>query len=131
MVFRVTIAGSYHKHLSRIFEARDIFEENGIEVLRPSDNAEANPPEDVVLAQDTRLAQFSAIDRCDFLYLVNPGGYIGPAATLEAGYAYRAGVPVYSQETPFDGDVAAIIAGSGTPEEVLDAFRESQEKPAS
>lgn len=130
MIFRVTIAGSFHKHLSRIFEARESFEQNGVEVLRPGEDAEPNPPEDVVLAQDTRLAQFSAIDRCDFLYLVNPGGYIGPASTLEAGYAYRAGVPVYSQEVPFDGDVAAIISGSGSPEDVLDAFRESQEKPS-
>ena len=123
MVYRVTIAGSYHKHLERIQEARLQFEDLGADVLRPVGDAEANPPEDVVLAQDTRLAQFSAIDRCDLLYLVNPGGYIGPAATLEAGYAYRAGVPVYTQETPSDGDVAAIVERSGSPEEVLEAVQ--------
>lgn len=122
MVFRVTIAGSYHKHLDRIQEARSQFEDLRAHVLRPAAGAEANPPEDVVLAQDTRLAQFEAIDRCDFLYLVNPGGYIGPAATLEAGYAYRAGKPVFSQETPSDGDVAAVVSASGTPEEILRVF---------
>lgn len=128
MIVRVTIAGSYRKHLHRIYEARDLFHDAGAEVLRPREGAEPNPPDDVVLAQDTRLAQFQAIDTCDVLYIVNPGGYIGPATTLEAGYAYRAGVPVFSQEPPSDNDVAAICAGSGSPEEVLVVFEESKEK---
>ena len=45
---------------------------------------------------------FRAIAQSDFVLIVNPGGYIGPSSSLEIGYAYSKGVPVFCTEVPKD-----------------------------
>jgi len=42
----------------------------------------------------------AAIDRADFLYVLNPGGYIGLSTAFEIGYAMESDKPIYMQETP-------------------------------
>jgi hypothetical protein len=136
MAVKVTIAGSYSKHLPRLLEVRAQFVELGIEVLRPaSDQVISEPDEDTVRLQGDpsdpellRAAQFRAISDSDFLYLVNPGGYVGPAATLESGYAYRAGTPIYSSEPPFESDVKAIVSAVGDPERTVRAYNKMRSR---
>jgi hypothetical protein len=133
MAVKVTIAGSYRKHRPRLLEIRAGFVELGADVLRPaSDRVISDEDQDTVRLQGDpsdpellRAAQFRAISDSDFLYLVNPGGYVGPAATLEAGYAYRAGTPIYSSEPPFESDVAAIVSAVGDPEKALRAYNKT------
>lgn len=118
----VTISGSYGKHLSRILEARADFLGLGVRVLRPASDQVLESEEGLVrMAGDPatpgalRAAQFQAISGADFLYLVNPGGYVGPAATLEAGYAYRGHTPIFAAEPPFEADLREIVTAVGDP----------------
>jgi nucleoside 2-deoxyribosyltransferase len=128
MPLKVTISGSYNKHLDRILEARTRFLEMGAEVLRPQNKEVLAAKGDFVRlqgdtgsAQDIHDAQLNAIRHSDFIYVVNPGGYVGPSATFEAGYAAGQGIPVVAQEAPFEGAVA-LKARVGTPEEAFLLF---------
>jgi len=127
---RVTISGSYHKHLDRILAAREKFLELGVEVLRPRTDEVAAVNEDVVLlAGDApevaavQDAQLGAIEESDLLYVVNPGGYVGPSATFEVGFARRQKTPVVTSEVAFEAIVASS-SRTGTPEEALAFLQE-------
>jgi NTP pyrophosphatase (non-canonical NTP hydrolase) len=50
----------------------------------------------------------AAIRRSDFLYVVNPEGYLGPSVTPEVGYAIAHFVPVFCQERPTDYMVSLL-----------------------
>lgn len=130
---KVTIAGSYRKHLERILEAKQRFEALGAEVLRPRASTavavsdadaelirlEGDPEERRAL----RAAQFAAIAGSDLVYVVNPGGYVGGAATLEVGYAHRGESLIAASEAPFEADVADVVTIIGSPEEALQELR--------
>ena len=54
-------------------------------------------------ARDSKRAEadhLQAISNSDFLYIVNPGGYIGPSATFEIGHAVGRSVPVFCMAAP-------------------------------
>src|SRR5437667_9191932 len=58
-----------------------------------------------------------AISNSNFLYVVNPTGYVGPSAALEVGYAISLGVPVFSSDTPTEEVLGTfIISGKKLPE---------------
>jgi len=127
---KVTIAGSYRKHFDRIAEAKRAFEAEGAEVLRPrTEEVAASDNELVRLEGDpddlraVREAQFEAIRAADVLYVVNPGGYLGPSATIEVGYAHRGGIPVITSEPPFEADVAVLVAAVGSPAQAMERMR--------
>ena len=124
-----TISGSYGKHLSRILEVRAEFLDLEARVLRPASDQVLDSEEGVVRllgdpvgSGELRAAQFRAIAGADFLYLVNPGGYVGPAATLEAGYAYRGHTPIFAAEIPFESDLREIVTAVGDPRKALDVM---------
>jgi hypothetical protein len=128
---RVTISGSYNKHLDRILAARERFVELGAEVLRPRTDRVAEPSPGVVRlegdpedASGVHREQLSAIEASDLVYVVNPGGYVGPAATYEVGYAGRASTPVFCAEAPFEAIVAAS-SQVATPDEAYSALSPS------
>lgn len=127
---KVTIAGSYRKHFDRIVEAKREFEEQGAEVLRPRTETVAASDSELVRLEgdpddlrEVREAQFEAIRGADVLYVVNPGGYVGSAATIEVGYAHRGGTPVVTSEPPFEADVAVLVAAVGSPAQAMDLAR--------
>jgi nucleoside 2-deoxyribosyltransferase len=123
----VTISGSYRKHFDRLMEAKRAFEEMGVKVLRPhSEKIISDEREELVRlegdpkeASAVQEAQLKAIHDSNFVYVVNPGGYVGNAATLEVGYAHRAQTPVVTSEIPFEPAVAAVAALVGSPQEAV------------
>lgn len=127
MAHSVVISGSYRKHFSRIWQCRQEFEQAGVNVLRPATDEVlvesgtmvrlAGDPETV---EGIEAAQLTAISSSELLYVVNPGGYLGPATTLEIGYAHRAGLPIITSEVPYEAAVAAVISGVGSPENAID-----------
>lgn len=130
---KVTISGSYRKHFDRLVSAKKDFTTLGAEVLRPhSDSISVADQELVRLEGDpddlraVQEKQLEALRDSDFVYVVNPGGYLGPSATLEVGYAHRAGTPVYASEQPFEPAVAAVVQGVYAPEEALEHYRETK-----
>jgi hypothetical protein len=130
-LMKVTISGSYRKHFDRLIRAKKDFQSLGAEVLRPHSDEITNADEELVRLEgdpeDIRAVQekqLKALKDCDFVYVVNPGGYLGPSATLEVGYAYRAGTPIITSETPFEPVVAALIKAVATPEEAINLLKE-------
>jgi len=123
MALKVTISGSYHKHLDAVLAARAAFSAAGAEVLRPS-SAEVLEDEGVFVRLEgdpddpaaAHGAQLQAIRRSHLLYVVNPGGYSGTNVTLEIGFAAALGVPICFSERPFEPAMAALAAFVGPAE---------------
>lgn len=129
----ITISGSYRKHFDRLISVKKDFESLGANVLRPHSDEISSADEELVRLEgdpETLRAiqekQLEALRDSDLVYVVNPGGYLGPSATLEVGYAHRAGTPVFTSEAPFEPAVAAVISGVVTPGEAL-ALAENEE----
>jgi hypothetical protein len=51
------------------------------------------------------------IDRADMVYVVNPGGYVGRSVSVDIGYAYARGKPIYAEHAMDDPPVMNILAG--------------------
>lgn len=121
MALKVTISGSYHKHLDAVLAAREAFSAAGADVLRPS-SAEVLEDEGVFVrlegdpddAAAAHGAQLQAIRRSHLLYVVNPGGYSGTNVTLEIGFAGALGVPICFSERPFEPAMEALAAFVGS-----------------
>ncbi len=84
------------------------FEENGVEVLSPKHRAPKNPGDEFVLFEGETTTDpkqleelhLKAIENSDFLFVVDPEGYVGNSAVMEVGYAKALGKPIYSLEEP-------------------------------
>src|SRR5579884_1877469 len=88
---KCVISGSFKRAKSRMDEIHDYFEGNGIKVLSPSKGGLFYPRDDVLwmpesyplLSElsnselDAKKQHLRAIDQAYFLYVVNPGGYLG------------------------------------------------------
>jgi len=123
---KVTISGSYHKHLDRILAAKKQFEDLGVLVLRPHTDEVMQTEGPVVRLKGdaaepglVQAAQLEAIDASNLVYVVNPGGYIGASATLEIGWARRGGITVITAEPAFEEVLFAVVQAVGTPEAAL------------
>jgi hypothetical protein len=132
---RVTIAGSYNKFLERLLESREIFIRHGAQVLRPRATRRAQAdaarsgdwvrlegdPADAASAHREMLA---AIDQSDLLYVVNPGGYLGPAATANVAWAAKSGALIVLAEQAYEEVVAALADGVGDELYALELLKE-------
>ncbi len=107
---KVTVSGSFHRHLDAIKDAVGIFTDMGVQVLSPADPrvvdsvgqflfVASDKHRSIRLVQDRHL---SAIIHSDFLWLVAPDGYIGQSASLELGFAIAYGIPIFSAVVPPD-----------------------------
>jgi hypothetical protein len=104
----VSICGSYHRHLKdmkeRIAECRQL----GIKVLIPKYTSWKSENEHgfVVLRGENgspaelQEKNFRAIAASSFMFVENPGGYIGQSTALEIGYAYARRIPIFCREKP-------------------------------
>jgi hypothetical protein len=89
-----------------VYELTDL----GILVQSPTDpRVVAQVEEFIFVASDHLRAiplvqglHLAAITRSDFLWLVDPEGYVGLSAALEIGYAAANSVPVFSLYAPQD-----------------------------
>jgi hypothetical protein len=105
-----TVSGSFHRHLHAIMEAVEELHACRVRVLSPEDPrvvdaidsflfVASDRHRSIRLVQDRHLA---SIGQSDFLWLVNPDGYIGQSASLEIGFAIACGVPILSTNVPPD-----------------------------
>jgi hypothetical protein len=123
---KVTISGSYRKHFDRIISAKQAFESLGAEVVRPISETITNEgdelvrlqgdPESILAIQDQFL---QAVADSDILYVVNPGGYLGPSATFAIGYADRGNQVIVTSEDPFEEAIRVRINAVGDPQQAL------------
>ena len=61
----------------------------------------------------------SCISRSDFLFIINPQGYIGISTALEIGYALSKGIMVYTLEEPSDIVIKKLCILNPSPVEII------------
>ena len=112
----VTISGSFNKDLDAIQKKIHQFQQEGVEVLSPKKSRAVSIHGGFVKLEDDKgtpseieSRHLEAISRSDFLYVVNPGGYIGRSAAFEIGYALSQNIPVYSLEKPEDVTLSFFV----------------------
>ena len=105
---KVTISGSFRKHLNYIVKLRNNFVENNIEVLSPRFTDPKNPGEEFVIFQgeeglaplELERHHLDSIDQSDALIVCCPAGYVGASALIEIGYANKLGKRIIFTEKP-------------------------------
>ena len=105
----VSLIGSLRQHYADIRKAARIFTSAGMTVKSPPSSRiidpqrdyvrfDADPPEATDLEIQART--FKNIFSSDFVYVVDPGGYIGQMTAYELGRITERGMPVYYAEPP-------------------------------
>ncbi len=116
----VTLIGSFRKYYKEICDAYEIFEQNGIAILSPKKSRILNPNDEFVfLKSDPQNVGIKAIedvvldaiDNSDFIYLVNPFGYIGISVGFELGHCIAKQKPVYSSDPISEVSLQPLIKG--------------------
>ena len=105
-----TISGSIRKFWKEIIKYIKEFEKNGIKILSPKISGAKNIKDDFVYLINDKTKPIETIEKThllnishsDFLFVVNPKGYIGISTSLEIGYALSRGIKVYLLEKPSD-----------------------------
>lgn len=125
---RVTVSGSFHRHLSTIYADVACLIDVGVEVLSPADPRLVDAFGEFVFVASDRVRtlqvvqqrHFEAIRQSEFLWLVCPDGYVGASAAMEVGVAVSEGVPVVAQASPNDQTLRQFVRVVGS---VADALR--------
>jgi ADP-ribose pyrophosphatase YjhB (NUDIX family) len=101
------IIGSFRKHYAQISEIIELFNKNNIQILSPQIAQVVNPSDEFVLFDydpehlNARELEDIVLKKChkaDFVYLVNPQGYVGLSASFEIGYCYAHNLPIFAME---------------------------------
>jgi len=123
-----TISGSFNKYFGQIKQKVLEFEQQGISVLSPKPSEPVLRKGSFVILESDKgtpreieLTHLKAISQSDFLYIVNPRGYIGKSVAFEIGYAFSRNIPVYSLERPKDPVFCFLIK----PEKSIQAIKEA------
>lgn len=104
---KCVISGSFRKFYDEIAKLAKQFEAYDIDVLSPPISKVKNIDGGFAFLDggmdDPKAIEklhLEAISKSDFLYIYNPGGYIGTSTTMEIGYALAMKKPVYALEKP-------------------------------
>lgn len=97
------VSGSFNRFLPQIREAMRSMIALGITVLSPRTDRDIGICDRFVILEGDKGSpgqiekrHLQAISKSDFLYVVNPEGYIGESVALEIGYALSKGIPIYA-----------------------------------
>jgi hypothetical protein len=81
--------------------------------------------EQLKASRDAESRFLGKIDKSDFVYIVNPDGYIGASVTLEIGYAFAKSKPIFALETIGDITVMSLVDSVLNPKELSNRLEES------
>ena len=92
---KITISGSFRKHLKEILELKNYFKQLGTEVLSPRFKEISSTVEGfVIFKEEEKFSPFElenyhlrSIINSDALIICDPEGYVGYSATFEIGFA--------------------------------------------
>lgn len=130
------IIGSFRKHYEPITDIISIFHARGIDVLSPKKATVLNPEDEFVIfdydpphLSDKELEDLvlDKMRRSHFVYLVNPGGYVGLSSAFEIGYCAAHGIDVYAME-PSNELCMQYVKAIKSPEEMIEHALEVYEK---
>jgi NTP pyrophosphatase (non-canonical NTP hydrolase) len=120
-----TVSGSFRRFLPQISAKITECADQDVAVLSPRSVQALGDQGGFVFLKGDRgepkeieCAHLQAIRKSDFLYVVNPEGYIGPSATMEVGYALALSVPVFSLEPPAEPILAMFVRSENSIERV-------------
>jgi hypothetical protein len=107
-MLRATVSGSFHRHLTAIYEAVGELRAAGVDVLSPADPRVVDHLGEFLFVASDRLRSikivqqrhFQAIRHSHFLWVVCPDGYTGESTSGEIGAAVAMGVPIFASHTP-------------------------------
>ena len=129
------LIGSFRKHYPNMVDVIKKFESAGIEVLSPKIAEILNPDDEFVVfdydpenlsEKELEDLVLEKMHKSRFVYLVNPGGYIGLSAAFEVGYCAAHGIDVYAME-PSTELCAKYFTDIKSPEEILEHLANSGE----
>ena len=125
MLLTCTISGSFRRFLPQISAKMAECAEQDVTVLSPRSVHAIGEQKGFIFLRGDRgepkeieSSHLQAIRNSDFLYVVNPEGYIGTSATMEVGYALALSVPVFSSEPPAEPILAMFVRCEGSIERV-------------
>ena len=124
------VSGSFRRHLSEIQQAVAELTDRGVKVLSPADPRVVDEFGDFLFVASDRLRSIHAVESrhltairsADFLWLVDPDGYVGPSASMELGFALAAQTPIFTSSTPNDLTLRQYVR---TVSVLSDAIRET------
>lgn len=129
---KVTIIGSFRKFYKEICEIYDLFEKEGIITLSPKKSRILDPKKEfVILASDPKRAIIKEIENkvldsilhSDFVYFLNPKGYVGLTAAFEIGYTKALKKCLYSSEMITDPLLREYVDGIYSPRELVNYLK--------
>ena len=123
------IIGSFRKHFDQIKDVIMYFEDNNIIVLSPQNSnitTDSINDEFIILESDNIYGEnkqikyiesvvLDKIEQSSFIYLYNPGGYVGLSAAFEIGYAYRCSKDIFAAYDTTDVLISQFISSILSP----------------
>ena len=105
---RVTLSGSFRKHLEYIIKVRKALVNNNVDVLSPRFTEPKKPGKEFVVFSgeegmeplELKRYHLHSIEECDALIVCDPEGYVGASALIEIGYAQALGKRIIFAEKP-------------------------------
>ena len=130
MVRVICFCGSF-KFYKEMEEAAKILKKQGFNVIvpQPSHIRHAHKPQDLKEGKfdKTTLTKWEgegayqhleSIRKSDAVYIFNKGSYLGPAVTVEIGYALALGKPIFAKAKIVDITVTNFIKAVVTPKKL-------------
>jgi hypothetical protein len=133
---RAVVSGSFRRHLATIQETVEALTEAGVEVLSPADPRVVDEFGEFLFVASDRLRSIRAVQSrhltsiksADFVWLVDPDGYVGQSASMEIGFAIACGTPILTQSAPNDLTLRQYVS---TVSSITDALRSLAERGGS
>lgn len=127
-MYYATISGSFRKFLKEIKEYIREFEKNGVTILSPNVSKIKNENNEFIYFKSDKRKPIKIIEKThllnishsDFLFIVNPNGYIGTSSLLEIGYALANNKKIFSSNSPNDVLLKDILISNKTIPEILE-----------
>lgn len=107
----ITVIGSFKKYYGDICDLIDLMSKHGVRVLSPKKSRIVENIEGfVILESDDRNCQpyviqenvFDNIRKSNYVYVWNPGGYLGNSTCYEIGKIIGMEIPLFFKESPKD-----------------------------
>ncbi|MFC8426011.1 NUDIX domain-containing protein [Streptomyces sp. NPDC057236] len=126
----VSLVGSFRQHYPEVLKAAQIFADAGMVVKSPPMSLIAKRGQFVRFASDPpsssdhaiQAATLEKIFSSDFVYVVNPGGYIGRTTAYELGRIHERGVAVFYAEPPEDLPIDVPEGTVVSPDDLVNAI---------
>ena len=101
---KVTVSGSFNRHLADVAAAVTLLGDMRVEVLSPIDPRVVACDGSFLFVASDRVRDVELVQRghceaiadSDFVWVASPDGYAGCSVSMEIGYAMAAGVPVFA-----------------------------------